>query len=53
MEIKLIVSYFLLNYDFEFPGGTKTLPESITFEALIAPNPKAVMVFRKRAGTTY
>lgn len=47
-EIKVIMVYLLLNYDFRFPEGQKR-PDNFTFELQNAPDPGAKVLLRKRA----
>lgn len=47
-EIKVVIAYLLLNYDFKFPEG-QTRPENLAFELQSAPNPSATVLLKKRA----
>jgi hypothetical protein len=55
MQLKMMLAYILLNFDFSFPDGIKTRPKNVTFDAGIIPDPKAKLVFKKRkdAGRIY
>jgi len=48
-EIKMIMAYLLLNYDFEFPEGQTERPASLPFETQYLPNPSAKVLLRKRS----
>jgi hypothetical protein len=52
MQLKMLLAYILLNYDFHFPNGVTTRPENITFDAGIIPDPKAKLVFKRRTQVT-
>jgi hypothetical protein len=45
-DIKLIIAYALMNYDFKTKDGK--IPANIRFETLVTPDPKAEVLFRRR-----
>lgn len=47
-EIKAIMAYLLMEYDFKFPEGVKERPASIQVETQYLPNHAATLMFRKR-----
>jgi cytochrome P450 len=49
-EIKLILSYLLLNYDIRLPDHQKTRPEPVVFMMTKSPSQKAEVLFRRREG---
>ena len=48
-EIKAIMAYILLNYDFKFPEGTTERPPSIPVETQLLPNHSATLMFKRRS----
>ena len=48
MQLKIVIAYILLNYDFHFPNGVTARPDNILFDAGIIPDPKAKLVFKRR-----
>jgi cytochrome P450 len=47
-EIKAIMAYILLNYDFKFPAGVEQRPPSIAVETQYLPNHDATLMFKRR-----
>ncbi|KAI1208440.1 putative cytochrome P450 [Annulohypoxylon truncatum] len=47
-EIKMIMAYLLLNYDFRFPETKKERPQSIGVETQLLPNQNALICLRRR-----
>lgn len=47
-EIKMIMSYLLLNYDFKFPEARKERPSSAAVETQLLPNHDATICLRQR-----
>ncbi|EAA63242.1 hypothetical protein AN3274.2 [Aspergillus nidulans FGSC A4] len=47
-EIKLIMAYFLLNYDFQFAGGRTERPANYTFELQNMPDETVEVLVRRR-----
>ncbi|KAI0113596.1 cytochrome P450 monooxygenase [Nemania sp. FL0031] len=47
-EIKMIMAYLLLNFDFKFPEGQRTRPNSTTVETQLLPNEEATVRFKRR-----
>ncbi|KXN83238.1 Ent-kaurene oxidase [Leucoagaricus sp. SymC.cos] len=47
-ELKAIFAYVILHYDVQLEGGSMERPENLKYEASIAPNMKAKVMFRKR-----
>ncbi|KAG8628254.1 hypothetical protein KVT40_004127 [Elsinoe batatas] len=47
-EIKAIMAYLLLNYDFKFPAHVKERPKSIPVETQLLPDPTVKIMFRRR-----
>ena len=47
-EIKMIMAYLLMHYDFKFPDEQKIRPPSLTFETQYAPDHKATLLFKLR-----
>lgn len=47
-EIKAVMAYIVMNYDFKIDGDEKQLPKSTPLWAAIVPNAKAKLAFRKR-----
>ncbi len=48
-ELKAVFAYIILNYDVQLEGGSLERPRNFGYEATIVPNPKAKVMFRKRA----
>lgn len=48
-EIKMIIAYLLLHYDFRFPDHVKTRPQSMSAETQYLPDHGATVLVRKRA----
>jgi len=47
-EVKALLSYLILNYDFKLPGDSMTVPEPIYFMSNRAPNMTAKVLFKRR-----
>ncbi|KAM7213845.1 Cytochrome P450 [Rhypophila decipiens] len=47
-EIKAIMVYILLNYDFRFPDGQKERPANLLAEVQCLPNPAGRVMFKRR-----
>ena len=47
-EIKMIMAYLLMHYDFKFPDERKFRPPSLTFETQNVPDHKATLLFKRR-----
>ncbi|TRX98021.1 hypothetical protein FHL15_001231 [Xylaria flabelliformis] len=47
-EIKMIMAYLLLNYDFKFPEGKESRPLSTAVETQLLPNEEATVCFKRR-----
>ncbi|TFK90057.1 cytochrome P450 [Polyporus arcularius HHB13444] len=48
MELKVILSYLLMNYDMELQDKSTGRPANVHFGITILPSPSAVVVFKKR-----
>lgn len=48
-ELKAIFAYCILHYDVQLEGGSMERPKNIKYEANMAPNMKAKVMFRKRS----
>ncbi|KAI1427219.1 cytochrome P450 monooxygenase [Xylaria sp. FL1777] len=48
-EIKMIMAYLLLNFDFKFPEGQGARPHNIAAETQLLPNPEATVCFKRRS----
>ena len=49
-EIKMIMAYLLMHYDFKFPDEQKIRSPSLTFETQYVPDHKATLLFKRRPG---
>lgn len=47
-EIKAIMVYLLMNYDFKFPKGKPERPQSLQVETQNLPNHEATLMFKRR-----
>ena len=48
-ELKALLAFLLVNYDFEFAGDAPTMrPPNVHFAEAVIPNPSARLMFRKR-----
>lgn len=47
-EIKAIMVYLLMNYDFKFPKGKTERPQSLQVETQNLPNHEARLMFKRR-----
>ena len=50
MELKIMLSHLLLNYDMSLPDGAKEVPKPRVFGGSVIPNPKASVILTPRAG---
>ncbi|KAF7337643.1 Ent-kaurene oxidase [Mycena sanguinolenta] len=50
MELKIMISHLLLNYDLSFPDGTKEVPKPRLFNQAVFPDTKACVVLKPRVG---
>ncbi|KAF7337628.1 Ent-kaurene oxidase [Mycena sanguinolenta] len=50
MELKIILSHLLLNYDLSLPGGAKEAPKPMFFNSTVIPDTKACVVLKPRVG---
>lgn len=48
IELKLILAYLLIKYDFKFADDSKSRPQNVHFGINVLPNPRGQIVFRKR-----
>lgn len=48
-EIKMIMAYLLLNYEFRFPDGHQQRPHSTAVETQLLPSEDAIVCLRKKA----
>ncbi|KAF2677434.1 putative cytochrome P450 [Lentithecium fluviatile CBS 122367] len=48
-EIKMVMAYILLNYDFKFEEGRKERPANVAFELQNAPDPSVHVLFKRRS----
>jgi cytochrome P450 len=48
-EIKMIMVYLLMNYDFKFPEGVTKRPESLAAETQLLPNRTATVMLKGRS----
>ncbi|KAJ3566941.1 hypothetical protein NP233_g6679 [Leucocoprinus birnbaumii] len=48
-ELKAIFAYCILHYDVRLEGGSRERPKNLKYEANIAPNMKAKVMFRRRS----
>ncbi|KAI9653419.1 MAG: hypothetical protein M1821_007084 [Bathelium mastoideum] len=51
-EIKMIMAYFLMNYDFSFREGQTGRPLSLPVETQYLPNQEAIVVLKRRSPET-
>ena len=49
-EIKMIMAYLLMRYDFKFPDEQRHRPPRLTFETQYVPDHKATLLFKRRPG---
>ena len=47
-EIKIIMAYLLLHYEFKFPDEVTERPKNLNFELQSAPDPNVKVLFRRR-----
>ncbi|KAL4972598.1 putative cytochrome P450 [Aspergillus desertorum] len=47
-EIRAIMAYLIMNYDFRFPAGKPDRPPSLPFETQYLPNHEARVMFKRR-----
>ncbi|KAH9923124.1 cytochrome P450 [Epithele typhae] len=50
-ELKVLIAYILLHYDFKLAGGATTRPENLYIDDSVVPNPTVEVMFRKREST--
>ncbi|KAF7337632.1 Ent-kaurene oxidase [Mycena sanguinolenta] len=50
MELKLMISHLLLNYDLSLPGGAKEAPKPKFFNSTVLPDTKARVILKPRVG---
>ncbi|KAJ8692629.1 hypothetical protein PTI98_009925 [Pleurotus ostreatus] len=52
MQLKVIIAYFLLNYDIKFPAGQTTRPKNVVFAGAIFPPLNAHLLVKPRRRNT-
>ena len=47
-EIKMIMAFLIMHYDFKFPSERKTRPRSVSYETQYLPDQTATVLLKKR-----
>ncbi|KAH9923131.1 cytochrome P450 [Epithele typhae] len=50
-ELKVLIAYIILNYDFKLAAGATTRPENLYIDDSVVPNPTVEIMFRRREST--